>query len=237
MNTYTSEHNDFNDTLYSSSVITKEVPYTIELPAVTNRQSVMIVQRVIDLVISMLLLLTLLPVFMAIAVWIKFDSPGPVLFKQVRVGHNGQEFNMYKFRSMVVDAEEKRKELERLNERNGPVFKIKNDPRITISGRILRRYSLDELPQLINVLLGEMSLIGPRPALPKEVDKYTPYQRQRLLVKPGLTGLWQVSGRAKLSFDHSIDLDLYYIRNMSLKLNMQILYKTFSVVIRGDGAY
>ena len=194
-------------------------------------------QRVLDSVVSAVLLLALLPVFLLIAAFIRLDSPGSVLFIQRRVGRNGREFPMYKFRSMVPDAEAKRATLEVKNERNGPVFKMKNDPRITRVGRIIRKYSLDELPQLVNVLKGDMSLIGPRPALPREVALYTPQQRQRLAVTPGLTGLWQVSGRSNLSFERNVELDIYYIQNQSFTLNLVILLKTIPTVIAGDGAY
>ena len=194
-------------------------------------------QRLLDVGFSALLLLLLCPVFALIASLIKFDSPGPVLFKQKRVGRNGTEFWFYKFRSMVSDAEAKRHLLEVHNERTGPVFKIRNDPRVTRVGQFLRKFSLDELPQLINVLKGEMSLVGPRPALPKETEKYTPHQRQRLLCAPGVTGLWQVSGRANLSFERSIELDLYYVRNQSIRLYLRILLLTIPAVVRAEGAY
>lgn len=194
-------------------------------------------QRVLDLLSASVLLVLFFPLILAIAIFIKFDSPGPILFKQNRVGKHGREFPFYKFRSMVADAESRRHLLELMNERNGPVFKIKDDPRITRAGRLLRRLSLDELPQLLNVLRGEMSLIGPRPALPKEVARYTPRDRQRLAVTPGLTGLWQVSGRASLSFERSIELDLLYIEHQSLWLNLVILFKTIPAVVRGNGAY
>jgi exopolysaccharide biosynthesis polyprenyl glycosylphosphotransferase len=196
-----------------------------------------VVQGYLDLVASGLLLLLLLPVYGVIALLIKRDSPGPVLFRQTRVGKNGQEFGFLKFRSMVADAEARRQDLETQNERSGPVFKIRDDPRVTRVGRVLRKYSLDELPQLVNVLRGEMSLVGPRPALPREVALYTQEQRGRLAVTPGVTGLWQVSGRARLSFEESVALDLYYIEHQSLALNLRILLKTLPAVLKGDGAY
>ncbi len=175
--------------------------------------------------------------FAVIALLITQDSPGPVLFVQKRVGKGGREFPFYKFRSMVADAEAQRRRLDADNERSGPVFKMKNDPRVTRVGRVLRKYSLDELPQILNVLTGDMSLVGPRPALPREVAQYTDRQRQRLAVTPGLTGLWQVSGRASLSFERSVELDLFYIQNQSLPLYFQILARTVPAVLRGDGAY
>ncbi len=195
------------------------------------------VQRAFDVFFCTLALLVLWPVFAVIALLIRLDTPGPVLFKQSRVGKDGAEFWFYKFRSMVSDAEAKRHLLEMQNERSGPVFKMKNDPRITRVGRVLRKFSLDELPQLINVLKGDMSLVGPRPALPKETDKYTARQRQRLICLPGVTGLWQVSGRASLSFERSIELDLYYIERQSIALYFRILLLTIPAVLRAEGAY
>ncbi len=194
-------------------------------------------QRALDVFFCTLALLVLWPVFAVIALLIRMDSPGPVLFKQSRVGKDGDEFWFYKFRSMVSDAEALRHLLEMQNERSGPVFKMKNDPRITRVGRVLRKFSLDELPQLINVLKGDMSLVGPRPALPKETSKYTARQRQRLICLPGVTGLWQVSGRASLSFERSIELDLYYIEQQSIALYFRILLLTVPAVLRAEGAY
>lgn len=196
------------------------------------------VQRLLDCVFSAVLLLICFPLFFVpIAIAIRLNSRGPILFTQKRVGKNGVEFDFYKFRSMVHDAEELRKALEEQNERNGPVFKMRNDPRVTRVGRWLRKLSLDELPQLFNVFKGDMSLVGPRPALPREVALYTPRQRQRLAVTPGITGLWQVSGRASISFEHSVELDLCYIQNQSLRLNLYILWKTVPAVLSGEGAY
>ena len=195
------------------------------------------VQRALDVLLCTLALLVLWPVFAVIALAVRLDTPGPVLFKQSRVGQDGREFWFYKFRSMVSDAEALRHLLEMQNERSGPVFKMKNDPRITRVGRVLRKFSLDELPQLINVLKGDMSLVGPRPALPKETAKYTPRQRQRLICLPGVTGLWQVSGRASLSFERSIELDLYYIERQSIGLYFRILLLTVPAVLRAEGAY
>lgn len=194
-------------------------------------------QRVLDLILCGFLLLLIWPVFGVIALLIRLDSPGPVLFKQKRVGQDGQEFWFYKFRSMVTDAEAKRHLLEMHNERSGPVFKMKNDPRVTRVGRVLRKFSLDELPQLLNVVKGEMSLVGPRPALPSETARYNPRQRQRLLCVPGVTGLWQVSGRASLSFERSIELDLLYIEQQSILLYFRILVMTIPAVLRAEGAY
>ncbi len=213
-------------------------PDTLLLHGLSSRHAgTQTVQRAFDVVFCTLALLVLWPVFAVIALLIRLDSPGPVLFKQSRVGKDGKEFWFYKFRSMVSDAEAKRHLLEMQNERSGPVFKMKNDPRITRVGRVLRKFSLDELPQLINVLKGDMSLVGPRPALPKETDKYTARQRQRLICLPGVTGLWQVSGRASLSFERSIELDLYYIEQQSIALYFRILLLTIPAVLRAEGAY
>jgi lipopolysaccharide/colanic/teichoic acid biosynthesis glycosyltransferase len=211
---------------------------TLLLGGVSSRRAgTKTAQRALDVFFTLICLLILWPVFGIIALCIKLDSPGPVLFKQKRVGKDSEEFWFYKFRSMVTDAEAKRHLLEMHNERSGPVFKMRNDPRITRVGRILRKFSLDELPQLLNVLKGEMSLVGPRPALPIETDKYTPRQRQRLIGLPGVTGLWQVSGRASLSFERSIELDLYYIEHQSLGLYFRILLMTIPAVLRAEGAY
>jgi lipopolysaccharide/colanic/teichoic acid biosynthesis glycosyltransferase len=195
------------------------------------------IQRALDVLISAFCLLFFLPLFLFVAVAIKLDSPGSIFFYQERVGYCGASFRLYKFRSMVPDAELRQAELWADNERDGPVFKIKNDPRVTRVGHILRKYSIDELPQLFNVLKGDMSLVGPRPALPFEVAMYSPKQRQRLSAIPGITGLWQISGRADVSFEQSIELDLQYIRTQSIRLNLRIILLTIPKVLRGDGAY
>jgi lipopolysaccharide/colanic/teichoic acid biosynthesis glycosyltransferase len=172
-----------------------------------------------------------------IALAIRLDSPGPVIFRQVRVGKGGRLFTMYKFRTMRVGAEQEQERLRALNEASGPIFKIRNDPRVTRVGRILRRLSLDELPQLVNVLKGEMSLVGPRPPVPSEVEAYKPWQRQRLSAIPGMTGLWQISGRSDLTFDEMCLLDIYYIENWSPLLDLEIMLRTIPRVIMGEGAY
>jgi exopolysaccharide biosynthesis polyprenyl glycosylphosphotransferase len=195
-----------------------------------------VVKAVFDRVASGLALILLAPVFLAIAAAIRLDDPGPVLFRQTRIGRDGQPFRLYKFRTMVVDAEQRRVQLEALNEGSGLLFKMRRDPRVTKVGAGLRRWSLDELPQLLNVLAGNMSMVGPRPALPREVARYGDHMRRRLVVKPGLTGLWQVSGRSGLSWEESFRLDLRYVDNWSIALDLQILWKTFSAVVRGSGA-
>ena len=182
-----------------------------------------------------IVLLSLL--FMGIAIAIKLGDGGPVFFRQLRVGQNGQGFLVWKFRTMVVDAEQRKHLLAAENEGNGVLFKIRKDPRITRAGTWLRRYSLDELPQLFNVLLGHMSLVGPRPALPQETARYGLHMLRRLAVKPGITGLWQVSGRSDLSIDDSVRLDVRYVENWSLILDLQIIWKTLRAILSGSGAY
>ena len=177
------------------------------------------------------------PVLLALALAVKVTSSGPVLYRQERVGAYGRHYTMLKFRSMVVDADDKLRDLLALNEGNGVLFKMRRDPRVTPLGRFLRRFSLDELPQLFNVLGGSMSLVGPRPPLPNEVERYDSSIRRRLLVKPGLTGLWQISGRSDLSWEESVRLDLRYVENWSLALDLLILWKTASAVVRSRGAY
>ena len=195
------------------------------------------VKQLLDFSFAAVGLLLLSPVMLLIAVAIKLTSRGPVLFKQVRCGLNGRKFTLYKFRTMVADAEQRRDEVAHLNRLNGPVFKADDDPRVTGVGRLLRRLSLDELPQLANVLLGHMSLVGPRPPIPDEVSRYARWQRRRLSMKPGLTGLWQVSGRADIDdFDHWIRLDLAYIDQWSLWLDLKILLKTVPAVLSTRGA-
>ena len=182
-------------------------------------------------------LLMLSPVMLAIALIIKLSDNGPALFTQIRVGKGGEPFKIYKFRTMVVDAEARLAEIRERNESDGVLFKIRRDPRITAIGARLRKTSLDELPQLINVLKGEMSLVGPRPALPDEAARYADHVRRRLVVKPGLTGMWQVNGRSDLSWEESVRLDLRYVENWSFALDLQILWKTVSVMMHGSGAY
>jgi len=196
-----------------------------------------LLKRGIDVIISAIGLLVTAPLCLLIALLIKLDSPGPVLYKQVRVGKGGNHFIMYKFRSMKEGAEDEQELLEPLNEAQGPLFKIADDPRRTRVGRFLRRTSLDELPQLWNVLKGEMSLVGPRPPVPREVEQYEDWHKWRLQVSPGITGLWQVSGRSLLSFDEMVMLDIYYIQYWSLGQDLRILLRTIPAVLSGGGAY
>jgi exopolysaccharide biosynthesis polyprenyl glycosylphosphotransferase len=202
-----------------------------------TNEALMFVRRILDIVLASIILGIFGPLFMLpTAILIKLTSPGPVLFKQKRCGLSGRQFVMYKFRSMVDNAEQLRVELEPLNEMDGPVFKVSRDPRITAIGKIIRRRSIDELPQLFNVLRGDMSLVGPRPPLPQEVARYERWQRRRLSMKPGMTCLWQISGRNEVSFEDWMKLDLTYIDNWSLLLDLKILLKTVPVVLLGRGA-
>ncbi len=196
-----------------------------------------LLKRSIDVLLSALGLLILSPVLIAIALWIKIDSEGGPFFKQVRSGRDAEPFEFWKFRTMVKDAEQRRIELEHLSEGPGLLFKLKDDPRVTKPGRFLRRYSLDELPQLWNVLKGDMSLVGPRPALPSEVEQYDDWVRNRLRVKPGMTGLWQVSGRTETSFADYVRYDLFYIQNWSLSLDLWIMWRTLRAVLSAEGAH
>lgn len=194
-------------------------------------------KRLLDILVSGVALLLTSPIFLGTAIAIKVDSPGPVFFKQTRVGKWGVTFGCYKFRSMYIDAEQRKAQLATQNEADGPIFKIRNDPRITRVGRIIRKLSVDELPQLINVLKGEMSLVGPRPALPREVAQYNFDQLRRLDAVPGITGLQQVSGRSDLSFKRWVELDIQYIAEQSFVKDIEILLKTLPAVLTGRGAY
>ncbi|MFH1847959.1 MAG: sugar transferase [Candidatus Omnitrophota bacterium] len=195
------------------------------------------VKRAVDIIISLACIILLSPLFVICAAAIKLESEGPFIFSQTRVGKDGKGFIFYKFRTMDEGADKLKRKLRYLSDIDGPVFKIKEDPRVTGVGRILRRSSMDELPQFFNVLWGDMSLVGPRPALPDEVKKYTGRQKKRLAVKPGLTGLWQVSGRNDISFSEWIELELYYIEHRTLLLDLKILLKTLPVVLSAKGAY
>lgn len=204
----------------------------------TNRlkEEELLIKRLLDILFSFIALVLLSPVFLAVAIAIKLDSKGPVFFRQVRCTKNGRHFVLYKFRSMVAGAEAKREELLVRNEMSGPVFKISNDPRVTRVGRFLRRTSLDETPQFWNVLKGHMSLVGPRPPIPDEVEKYEPWQRRRLSMKPGITCIWQVSGRNQIDFEDWMKLDLQYIDRWSLWLDFRIILQTIRAVVTTRGA-
>lgn len=201
-----------------------------------SSQAQLLVKRLIDLGLSSLLLLLGLPIALLVAIAVKLSSGGRVLFRQTRCGLNGRTFTLYKFRTMVEGAEERQRDLAHLNEMDGPVFKVKGDPRVTWLGRFLRKFSLDELPQFWNVLKGDMSLVGPRPPVPEEVARYERWQRRRLAMKPGLTCLWQISGRNELEFQRWMELDLEYIDSWSPWLDLKILAKTIPVVLSGKGA-
>jgi exopolysaccharide biosynthesis polyprenyl glycosylphosphotransferase len=194
-------------------------------------------KRLLDIFGSLFLLILLALPMLVIALLVKLTSPGPVLYRSLRVGRGGKLFLFLKFRSMRSDAEVHKAELECMNEKDGPIFKMRNDPRITPIGRILRRYSLDELPQLLNVLKGEMSLVGPRPPIPAEVLQYDNFARERLRVKPGITCYWQIMGRSNLSFQEWMELDHRYIRDMSLWTDIKIVLQTPKAVLRGEGAF
>ena len=196
-----------------------------------------VMKSAFDKVLGLAALVFAAPLLGLLALIIRLDDGGPALFRQTRVGQDGRHFSVYKFRTMVPDAEVRKPALAASNQQQGPLFKIRKDPRITRVGSWLRRWSLDELPQLLNVLTGEMSLVGPRPALPEEAAMYGDHVRRRLAVKPGMTGLWQVNGRSDLSWDESVRLDLRYVENWSFMLDLQILWKTCSAVVRGSGAY
>jgi len=197
----------------------------------------LVLKSLFDRCMALLVLILLAPLLVVLAAAIWLSDRGPALFTQVRVGKDGRMFRIYKFRTMVVDAEQHRAQLLANNDTDGVLFKLRKDPRVTSVGAHLRRWSIDELPQLLNVFLGDMSLVGPRPALPDEAAKYADHVRRRLVVKPGLTGLWQVNGRSDLSWEESVRLDLRYVENWSFALDMQILWKTVSALLRRSGAY
>lgn len=194
-------------------------------------------KRVLDVVLSMLGLIILSPVMIIIAYKIKSEDGGPILYKQVRIGKNGCKFKMYKFRSMVINADRLLEKLKNQNEVDGAMFKMKHDPRITRIGHFIRKHSLDELPQLVNVLRGDMSLVGPRPPLPSEVEQYTDYDKQRLYVTPGCTGLWQATMRNGVGFGKMVELDLYYIQHASLSYDFKIVWKTIVIMIKPNISY
>ena len=194
-----------------------------------SRNTYEFLKRLMDIICSMSALIVLAPILIVVAILIKIESKGPVIFSQERVGINNKKFKMYKFRSMVVNAEDMKEKLEKQNERKGPMFKIKNDPRITKIGRFIRKTSIDELPQLINILKGEMSIVGPRPSLPKEVIQFEPWMLERLKVKPGLTCYWQVQGRDHIEFEDWMRLDVKYVKDRNFLLDIKLIFKTFFV--------
>jgi exopolysaccharide biosynthesis polyprenyl glycosylphosphotransferase len=194
-------------------------------------------KRVIDVFVSSVILTLASPILLVVCLLIRLDSPGPIFYRQRRVGKDEELFWCYKLRSMYIDADARRQELEKLNEASGPIFKIKNDPRITRIGRFIRKYSIDELPQLWNVLTGDMSLVGPRPGTPDELQRYENWHKRRLRVPQGITGLWQVSGRSNLSFNEMVVLDIYYVENRSVLMDINIILKTIPAILFSKGAY
>jgi len=218
----------------SSAVNIGGIP-TLRFSSVPEKTVSLGLKEMLDRISALFGIIAITPLLAITSLIIKLDSPGPVLFKQPRTGKNGRPFLLWKFRTMTVDAEKRKEELQSLNEMSGPVFKIKNDPRVTRVGRFLRKYSIDELPQLFNILMGEMSLVGPRPPLPSEVEKFEPWQRRKLSVKPGLTCLWQTNGRNNVDFDEWMKLDLKYIDNWSLWEDAKIIVRTIPTVLKGSG--
>ncbi|KRM94622.1 priming glycosyl transferase [Loigolactobacillus rennini DSM 20253] len=195
-------------------------------------------KRVFDIIASAAALVLLSPLFLIVALLIKFDDPrGPVFYSQIRLGKHLKPFKMYKFRSMIVDADKKLDQLLKYNDVDGAMFKMKDDPRITRIGKFIRKYSIDELPQLLNVLQGHMSLVGPRPPLQREIKRYTAYDKQRLYVKPGCTGLWQVTGRSNVGFKDMVELDLKYIRKRGFWFDLKVIFLTIKVMIHPNSAY
>lgn len=233
----------FKGTLDEETLAPEEIQVFTELPAVEERlfsASTHVVYRALkrslDFLCSALAILCLLPVFVVIAVAIKLNDPGPALYVSTRIGKNGKPFRMYKFRSMCMDADAQLAKLAKLNERDGPVFKIKDDPRVTKVGSFIRKTCIDELPQLFNILKGDMSIVGPRPPLPTEVAQYTPYQRQRLNATPGLTCYWQVQKGNDTTFEEWVEMDLQYIKEQSLWVDFKLILLTVRVVLQGKGA-
>jgi exopolysaccharide biosynthesis polyprenyl glycosylphosphotransferase len=210
---------------------------TVIVPKRSSHRIHHFLKRSFDVVASTVALIALSPLLLLIALAVATTSPGGALFVQQRVGLKGKPFPMLKFRSMVADADKRVEALLHANEGSGPLFKLRSDPRVTRVGRFLRRTSLDELPQLVNVLLGQMSLVGPRPALEREVVQYSPHEGRRLYVKPGITGLWQVSGRSNLSWEDSVRLDLLYVDHWTLRADMKILARTLKTLVKSEGAY
>ncbi|MBM6859280.1 sugar transferase [Clostridium saudiense] len=208
----------------------------VEVVVKDERKVYKFFKRLIDIIGSLIGLILASPILAVVGILIKLESKGPVIFSQTRVGLNGNEFKMYKLRSMVVNAEELKKKLEGQNEMSGPMFKIKDDPRITKVGKFIRKTSIDELAQLVNVLKGDMSLVGPRPSLPNEVEQFEDWMLERLEVKPGLTCFWQVMGRNKIGFEEWMKLDVKYVRERSLGLDMKLIFKTFFVLFGDENA-
>lgn len=208
----------------------------MQLINIANQNRYEKIKRFFDICLSSAALVVLSPLLLVIAILIYLEDKGPVIYSQTRIGKDGRAFKLYKFRSMCVDADEKLKDLQELNERDGPVFKIKNDPRVTKVGKFIRKTCIDELPQLVNIIKGDMSIVGPRPPLPNEVEQYNSYQKQRLLVVPGLTCYWQIQKGEETTFDEWVELDLKYIKEQSILLDFRLILLTFKVILSGKGA-
>lgn len=215
----------------------KKVSIKINQETVNAQYGYEFFKRLFDVIASMVGLVLLSPVFLIVAIAIKCDDGGPVFYDQIRIGKNGKSFRMYKFRSMRVNAEDEIENLKEHSEVDGAMFKMKNDPRVTRVGKFIRKTSIDEFPQLVNVLLGQMSIVGPRPPLPREIVKYTDYDKQRLYVKPGCTGLWQVTARNSVGFQEMVNIDLEYIQNRSIWLDLKIIFKTIKIIFVPNEAY
>ena len=208
----------------------------MQLINIANQNRYEKIKRFFDICLSSAALVVLSPLLLVIAILIYLEDKGPVIYTQTRIGKDGRAFKLYKFRSMCVDADEKLKDLQKLNERDGPVFKIRDDPRVTKVGKFIRKTCIDELPQLVNIIKGDMSIVGPRPPLPNEVEQYNSYQKQRLLVVPGLTCYWQIQKGEETTFDEWVELDLKYIKERSILLDFRLILLTFKVILSGKGA-
>ena len=208
----------------------------MQLINIANQNRYEKIKRFFDICLSAVALVVLSPLLLVIAILIYLEDKGPVIYSQTRIGKDGRAFKLYKFRSMCVDADEKLKDLQKLNERDGPVFKIRDDPRVTKVGKFIRKTCIDELPQLVNIIKGDMSIVGPRPPLPNEVEQYNSYQKQRLLVVPGLTCYWQIQKGEETTFDEWVELDLKYIKERSILLDFRLILLTFKVILSGKGA-
>lgn len=217
--------------------MTENIDIELNQGKVNGQYGYRILKRSFDIIASAIGLVALSPVFLAVAIAIKCDDGGPVFYDQIRIGKNGKKFKMYKFRSMRVNAEDEMEKLQEHSEVDGAMFKMKNDPRVTRVGKFIRKTSIDEFPQLLNVLLGQMSIVGPRPPLPREVADYTQYDKQRLYVKPGCTGLWQVTARNSVGFQEMVNIDLDYIQRRSIWLDLRIIFKTIKVIFVPNEAY
>lgn len=217
--------------------MTDNIDIELNQKKINEQYGYRILKRSFDIIASVIGLIALSPIFLAVAIAIKWDDGGPVFYDQVRVGKNGRKFKMYKFRSMRVNVENEMEKLQEHSEVDGAMFKMKNDPRVTRVGKFIRKTSIDEFPQLLNVLLGQMSIVGPRPPLPREVADYTQYDKQRLYVKPGCTGLWQVTARNSVGFQEMVNIDLDYIQRRSIWLDLKIIFKTVKVIFVPNEAY